>query len=141
MLAGLVGGAAGGVGAALINAVGPLVGHQERTSNDGGAVGQELLEDLRTMPDSETVKLRRRHREALERGEGESFAASLARIPPDAVAGRSAMLKYLNDLSDEDFGRSIQLLEFPRSTSDRLAGHIKASADRVERSKRKSTHA
>jgi hypothetical protein len=114
------------------DAAGRLFGHPGGKASPAHA-GAQILEDLRRLPEPETASLRRRFSEALRRNDGPRFVALLSRIPQAPEGGRAASLKYLNDLSDEEFDQMVQLLDCPRSTPDRLAETLDSLKDELRR--------
>ena len=75
----------------------------------------ELLEDLRWMGEKDKKNLIRRHKEAIANFTENRFVDLLCKIPESTLSpdecGRQGMLKYLNDLSDEEFDQMLYLLE------------------------------
>lgn len=138
-IAGFWAGIGAGVGSALIGGVGRVLGWPRGVPTRREAAGAGILQDIQEMPGSETANLRRRFQEALDENEGEKFVALLARIPSDPDGGRRVALKYLNDLPDQRFDQMMRLLEYPESSSEKLAKHAGALADWFEGSKKGKT--
>ncbi len=135
VITGFFGGAGVGFGIALLSAVSKKLHREGQKVAGTVAGGAELLEEFRTMPGSEMISLRRRYREALERNDGTRFTALLLRIPRDPVTDRRLTLKYLNDVPDEEFEQLLQMLQYPKTASDRLAERLRTLANRIEGSK------
>jgi len=130
----------GGIGAAIgnlfINKLGSGMRGGPYGSDQEATTGAALLEDLQSMPESDTGNLRRRWKETLARNEQDRLATLLLRIPKATGQSRQPLLKYLNDLPDEEFNAMMQLLAHPQSTSEKLAGHISALTDKIAGAKR-----
>lgn len=132
VVTGFFGGAGAGFGIALLSAVSKMLHREGQKVMSTGVRGAELLEEFRTMPDSETVNLRRRYREALERNDGTRFTALLLRIPRDPATDRRLTLKYLNDVPDEEFEQLLQMLQYPKTASGHLAERLQILTNRIE---------
>ncbi len=130
----------GGIGAAIgnlfINKLGSGMRGVANGTDQEATAGSALLEDLQSMPEIDTANLRRRWKEALGRNEQDRLATLLLRIPNTTGQSRQPLLKYLNDLSDEEFIAMMQLLAHPQSTSEKLAGHISALTGKIAGTKR-----
>jgi aminopeptidase-like protein len=96
--------------------------HGSKTSSDERA---ELLEELRLMSPEEKENLLRRHREAISTFQEQRFVRLLCKVRQDPQEGRRPTLKYLNDLSDQEFEQMVCLLD------DGLSSKIDAAAGRA----------
>lgn len=71
----------------------------------------ELLQAFSEMDPTDTINLWRRHKEALAANRENRFVTLLLKLPRIKVAGRKNALKWMNDLSDDQFNQALEMLE------------------------------